>query len=65
MVRTQEQIANHRYSVEPNAKGLVAYWKFDDGVGDIVKDYSPYHNDLEVKGNTTSGKIEWKYISPP
>ncbi len=37
---------NHFYKVAPDSDGLVAYWKFDEGAGDIVKDYTSYGNDL-------------------
>ncbi len=36
----------HFYQVDPASEGLVAYWKFDDGAGAVVKDYSALGNDL-------------------
>lgn len=37
---------NHFYQVDPDSAGLIAYWKFDDGEGAVVKDYSPLGNNL-------------------
>ena len=36
--------------------GLVAYWKFDDGSGDTVKDHGPYgwHGTLTNAGHGTA-----------
>ncbi len=38
----------HFYTVDPASEGLVAYWKFDDGAGNKIKDYSVNGNDLTV-----------------
>lgn len=38
----------HFYQVEPDAEGLYSYWKFDDGAGSIVKDYTANGNHLKV-----------------
>ena len=43
--RTQEQIASNMYTVDPTTDGLLAYWKFNEGAGNTVKDYSMYGND--------------------
>lgn len=44
VIRTAEQIAANPYSVDPASEGLRAYWKFDDGSGDVVKDHTSYGN---------------------
>lgn len=38
----------HFYTVDPASDGLVAYWKFDEGAGNKIKDYSVNGNDLTV-----------------
>lgn len=38
----------HFYTVDPASDGLVAYWKFDEGTGNKIKDYSANGNDLTV-----------------
>lgn len=55
-VRTQEEISEYRYEVDPESEGLVAYWKFDEGSGSVIHDYTPYGNDGRV-GQNASGEI--------
>lgn len=45
IVRTQEEITESFYEVEPDAPGLVAYWKFDEGKGEIIRDHTGNGND--------------------
>lgn len=47
VARTQEQIWDNMYRIEnpQNDETLLGYWKFDDGKGNTVKDYSRYGND--------------------
>lgn len=61
-VLTAEEInaQDHFYSVDPDAEGLVAYWKFDEGAGRTVKDHSAYGNDL-----TAFKDIEWVKVALP
>lgn len=51
---------DHFYLVEPTADGLVAYWKFDEGAGKTVKDYTSYGNDLTVEKD-----LKWVPVSLP
>lgn len=44
VARTQEEIYQNMYSVEPTTPGLCAYWKFNEGEGDIAKDYTGHGN---------------------
>lgn len=48
-----------RYDVDPKANGLVTYWKFDEGQGDVVKDHTAYGNDLASDG------LKWETVSLP
>ena len=51
VARTPEQIWENMYNVE-NPKDdptLLGYWKFNDGKGNTVKDYSRYGNDGQAK----------------
>lgn len=48
VVRTQEEIANNFYEVDPASPGLVAYWKFDEGAGQQVKDYTANANHMNA-----------------
>lgn len=51
---------NHFYGVNPLSEGLVAYWKFDEGTGNIVKDYSVNGNDLTIENDPV-----WVNVSLP
>ena len=61
VVRTQEEIANSIYTVEPTSQGLVAYWKFDDQSSFIVKDYSGNGNDIKA----IKSALKWQNVSLP
>ena len=59
--RTQEEIASHFYEVNPaEVEGLVAYWKFDEGAGKAIHDYSGNGNDI-----TAVNDITWTQVSLP
>lgn len=46
VIRSQEEIWQNMYDVDPQTPGLKAYWKFNDGKGnDIAKDYTGNGND--------------------
>ena len=60
-VLTASEIAasNHFYSVDPTSDGLVAYWKFDEGTGEVVKDHTNGNN------LTASNPLKWSPITLP
>ncbi len=47
VARTAEQIWENMYEIaDPeNDPTLLGYWKFNEGSGNVIKDYSRYHND--------------------
>ncbi len=46
VVRTQEEIWEHMYDVDPASEGLLGYWKFDKPEdGDVVRDATGHGND--------------------
>lgn len=59
---TAEEIGakNHFYEVEPKSEGLVAYWKFDEGTGVLIKDYSINENHA-----TASAALKWIPVELP
>lgn len=59
-VLTQEEInaKNHFYQVEPGAEGLIAYWKFDEGVGTSIADYSGNENHATAVESLTWTAVE-------
>lgn len=59
--RTQEEIASHIYQVDPEtAEGLVAYWKFNEGAGKDIHDYSGNGNDISAVNDLT-----WTEVALP
>lgn len=57
-VRTQQEIADNIYEVDPATEGLVAYWKFDEGSGKEIKDHSSSGNHAVAKNPVTWIKVE-------
>lgn len=53
--RTQAEIANSMYSVDPNSEGLECYLKMDDGSGDTFHDYSGHGRD-----GVSQSTIRWQ-----
>ncbi len=67
---------NHFYQVDPASAGLVAYWKFNEGQGHVVKDHTSNGNDLygerNLKGSagdqagvSGTAAMEWATVSLP
>lgn len=53
IVRTPEELENNRYEIDPSTPGLVAYWKFNEGAGSVVKDYTSNENNAVAKNTMT------------
>lgn len=51
---------NHYYYVDPDSEGLVAYWKFNEGQGTTVKDYTSNGNDMVM-----TNPVNWVSVSLP
>lgn len=58
--RTQEDIAAYMYAVNTDAEGLVAYWKFDEGNGNTITDYSGNNTSI-----TANSALKWTSVSLP
>ena len=61
--RTPEQLKANVYSLDPEDPantGLLAYWKFDEGSGNVVKDHSGNGNDV-----TAAKTLQWVNVSLP
>ena len=52
IVRTQQQIVDNPYRVDPATPGLIAYWKFNEGTGRTIKDQTSYGTDITFVRNT-------------
>jgi hypothetical protein len=62
VLRTQEQIRENMYSINPKTPGLLGYWKMNDGGGNTVKDYAGNADGYTVKWSdpvTQSGDLAW------
>lgn len=59
-VLTKEEInaKDHFYDVSPNAEGLVSYWKFDEGAGTAIHDYSGNGNNATAVEALTWNAVE-------
>lgn len=59
-ILTLEEInaKDHFYQVEPNADGLVSYWKFDEGAGTTIHDYSGNENHATAVESLTWNQVE-------
>lgn len=53
--RTQEQIANNPYKVDPASEGLVGYWKFDEGTGNNINDRTGNGTNITFQACNTDG----------
>ena len=55
VARSQQEIFDNMYNIEDptNTPGLQAYWKFNEGEGDIAKDYTGHGNDAQAYAKAT------------
>lgn len=60
-VRTQEEISAGQYEVDPESEGLIGYWKFDEGQGSTITDYTVYGNN----GTAHDPNLLWVSVSIP
>lgn len=57
-VRTQTEIASHFYYVDPATEGLIAYWKFNEGEGNVIYDHTGNGNDATAAYDMTWTAVE-------
>ena len=67
---TSEEInaANHFYTVPADSEGLVAYWKMDEGEGNLIHDYTANGNHLYgeyFNDRTWSDGMDWVEVELP
>lgn len=60
--RTEQEIAENPYEVDPATTGLVAYWRFNEGAGNDVKDHT---NNLNHLVGQAGKEIKWLPVSLP
>lgn len=61
VARSIEDIKRNKYQVNPNSKGLFAYWKLNEGEGDLLKDATGNGHDIDASDKSDSGvnQIYW------
>lgn len=68
VARTAQQIADNPYRVDPSTEGLVAYWKFNEGMGRTIKDQTGNGTDITFErctGETESDDPAWVDVQIP
>ena len=45
VARSEQEIWDNMYDVDPKTPGLIGYWKFDEGEGNVIKDWTGNGND--------------------
>lgn len=54
--RTETEIANNMYAVNPDTEHLELYWKINEGEGNVIHDYAKYHHDMTATGTWVPGQ---------
>ncbi|MCZ8373018.1 DUF1735 domain-containing protein [Phocaeicola sp. KGMB11183] len=54
--RTESEIANNMYAVNPDTEYLELYWKINEGEGSVIHDYAKYHHDMTATGTWVPGQ---------
>lgn len=52
-IKVQNKIKELRNGAEPDARGLLAHWKFTEGAGTVAMDYSGNGHDANLRGGVT------------
>ena len=45
VARSEQEIWDNMYDVDPKTPGLIGYWKFDEGQGNVIRDWTGNGND--------------------
>lgn len=61
VIRTEEQIRENRYGIDPSTPGLVAYWKMNEGNGSSVKDHTGHGLDAVAR----KAPLKWIKVELP
>lgn len=56
VARTQAQIKDNMANIDPKSEGLLGYWRFNEGKGDVFKDATGHNPDATVKNG---GSAVW------
>lgn len=61
IVRSADDIKANPYEVDPASEGLIGYWKFDEGQGSTITDYTGNGNN----GSAHDENLTWVPVSIP
>lgn len=68
VARTESQIADNMYAVDPKSEGLVAYWRCNEGEGTVIHDVTGNGNDMDltecVSTELSDLSSAWQWIGP-
>lgn len=59
VARTEAQVKNGMYGVNPQSAGLIAYWRLNEGEGSVFKDATGKGNDAVFFDNNGAGANTW------
>lgn len=61
VARSIEDIKRNKYQVNPESKGLFAYWKLNEGEGDLLHDATGNGHDIDASDKSNDGfnQIYW------
>lgn len=51
VARSEQEIWNNMYDVDPQTPGLIGYWKFDEGEGNVIRDWTGNGNDAVAEND--------------
>lgn len=54
VARNEQEIWDNMYDVDPQTPGLIGYWIFDEGAGNVIKDWTGNGNDAVAEKD-----LEW------
>lgn len=54
VARNEQEIWDNMYDVDPQTPGLIGYWKFDEGAGNVINDWTGNGNDAVAEKD-----LEW------
>lgn len=60
VARNQKEISDNIYKVDPKTPGLLAYWKFNEGTGNVISDRTGNGNNVE-----SAEELVWNKVTLP
>ena len=65
IVRRQQQIRAHMdKKISPNMRGLIAYWRLDEGTGDVAADITSNGHDMQLGNSAGADAGDPTWVAP-